>query len=570
VGAAQREEEWWSANYVTYLLLPQASKIETLQQHVARYMTGVSKDELKMEGSDYLTYHLEPLRKVHLYSSLDGLEPNGNITYVYILSIISILILIIACVNYTNLATAQAAGRGTEVGIRKVLGAQQQQLFGRFIGESFVLTLIALILSVILAVLLLPAFNSITDTALIKGMLFKPLPLFSLFLLCALISFFAGLYPAFILANSKLVNILKSGFRLSSSGTGLRKSLIVFQFVVSVFLIITTIIVLQQLSYIQHKDLGYNKEHVVVLPVDNKIYQNYEAIKNAIALVPNVVSVSGGYDPPTFIQWSDGITAETSAGKKSLTVNATPVDLDFIKTMNMQIVAGTDFTKADLQLFDTSDSRKNYRNSFILNEKAVKELGWRPEEAIGKTISKGSPGLIKAVVKDFNYSTLHQPIGPFVIFLGPNQVRQMFVKVSGNNIPATLANLENVWKKRTAHRPFEYTFLDEQYNALYKTELRTAQVFTLFAGLAILLACLGLFALTAYTTAQRTKEIGIRKVLGASVTNIVNLISKDFLKLVFIAAIIAFPFALWAIINGCRTLLIASTLVGGSSCWQHW
>ncbi|MEJ7683121.1 MAG: hypothetical protein WKG06_35750 [Segetibacter sp.] len=204
-----------------------------------------------------------------------------------------------------------------------------------------------------------------------------------MFLLCILISFFAGIYPAFILSNSKLANILKSGFRLSSSGSGLRKSLIVFQFVISVFLIITTIVVLQQLSYIQHKDLGYDKDHVIVLPVENKmiqnyeaIKQNYEAIKKAIALIPNVISVSGGYEPPTFIQWSDHITAETDAGKKSLLVNATPVDFDFIKTMGMQIISGTDFTEADLQSFDTSNNLKNYRNTFILNEKAVKELGW--------------------------------------------------------------------------------------------------------------------------------------------------------------------------------------------------
>ncbi len=543
LGAAKKDEEWWSANYVTYLLLQQPSQIASLQQQITEYMKSVTKDELKMEGSSYLTYRLEPLKQVHLHSSLDGLEPNGNITYVYVLSLVSILILIIACVNYTNLATAQAAGRGTEVGIRKVLGAVQSQLFGRFIGESFILTLIALILSVIISIMLLPAFNAVAGKALTIALLFQPLPLSSLLLLCILISFFAGIYPAFILSNSKLANILKSGFRLSSSGSGVRKSLIVFQFVISVFLIITTIVVLQQLSYIQHKQLGYDKEHLIVLPVDNKISENYEAVKKAIALQPGIVSVSGGYESPAFIRWSDGITAETGSGNKSLTVNATPVDFDFIKTMGMQIIAGTDFTKADMEAFDTSDNNKNYHNTFIINEKAAKELGWTPEQAIGKTIVKGAPGTIKAVVKDFHYSSLHDPIGPFVIFLGPNQVREMFVKISGKNITAALQNLSNVWKERVSHRPFEYRFLDEDYNALYTVEQRTAGVFALFAGLAILLACLGLFALAAYTTAQRTKEIGIRKVLGASISNITFLVSKEFLRLVFIAIIIASPLA---------------------------
>jgi len=540
---AQQEEQWWSANFITYLLLQQPSQIASLQQQITQYMKSVTKDELKMEGNDYLTYHLEPLKKVHLHSSLDGLEPNGNITYVYVLSIISVLILIIACVNYTNLATAQAAGRGTEVGIRKVLGAFQSQLFSRFIGESFILTLIALILSVIISILLLPAFNSVAGKVLTSALLLKPLPIISLLLLSILISFFAGIYPAFILSNSKLANILKSGFRLSSSGSGLRKSLIVFQFVISVFLIITTIVVLQQLSYIQHKQLGYDKDHIIVLPVDNKISRNYDAIKTAIALIPGVASVSGGYDVPTFIAWGDAITAETSTGKKRLSVTADPVDLDYIKTLGMQIIAGEDFTKADLQLFDTSENNKNYRNTFIINQKAARELGWTPEQAVGKTIVKGAPGTIKAVVKDFHYSSLHQPIGPFVIFLGPNQVRQMFVKISGNNIAATLQNLSNVWKERVTHRPFEYHFLDEDYNALYTAEQRTAGVFALFAGLAIVLACLGLFALAAYTTAQRTKEIGIRKVLGASIGNITFLVSKEFMQLVFIAIIIASPLA---------------------------
>ena len=540
---AQQDEQWWTANFVTYLLLQQPSQIANLQQQITQYMKSVTKDELKMEGNDYLTYHLEPLKRVHLHSSLDGLEPNGNITYVYVLSIISILILIIACVNYTNLATAQAAGRGTEVGMRKVLGALQFQLFGRFIGESFILTCIALILSVTISLMLLPSFNTIAGKTLTAALLLKPLPIISLLLICIFLSFFAGIYPAFILSSTKLANILKSGFRLSSSGSGLKKSLIVFQFVISVFLIITTIVVLQQLSYIRHKQLGYDKDHIIVLPVDNKISQNYEAIKSSIALLPGVVSVSGGYDVPTFIAWGDAVTAETTAGKKSLSVTANPVDLDYIKTLGMKLIAGEDFTKADLQSFDTSDNNKNYRNTYIINQKAASELGWTPEQAIGKTIVKGAPGTIKAVVKDFHFSSLHQPIGPFVIFLGPNQVRQMFVKISGENIRGVLQKLTNVWKERVSHRPFEYRFLDEDYNLLYTTEQRTAGVFALFAGLAIFLACLGLFALAAYSTAQRTKEIGIRKVLGASISNITFLVSKEFMQLVVLAIIIASPVA---------------------------
>ncbi len=208
----------------------------------------------------------------------------------------------------------------------------------------------------------------------------------------------------------------------------------------------------------------------------------------------------------------------------------------------------TDFTEADLKLLDTSADYKNYRYSFILNEKAVRDLGWSPQQAIGKTIHKGNPGTIKAVVKNFNYSSFHEPIGPLVIFLNPDMVRQLFVKITGNNIPRTLQNLETTWKQRVPHRPFEYHFLDEEYDALYKTEQRTAQLFSFFSALAILLACLGLFALAAYTTVQRTKEIGIRKVLGASIQNITFLLSKEFVQLVVIAILVASPIA-WLAAN---------------------
>ena len=541
-----KTEEWFSANYITYLLLHDPQHISNLQQQLIPYMQKITHDELHMEGSDYLSYHLEPLRSVHLHSSLDGLEPNGNITYVYVLGIIAVLILLIACVNYTNLATAQSVGRSTEIGVRKVLGAGKSQLLKQFLGESFITTFFALILATGISVALLPLFNSVTGKIFTASLLLHPIPLVSLVVLGILISFLAGSYPAFVLSNSRLVNILKSGLRVSSSGGGLRKSLIVFQFVISVFLVIATIVVLKQVSFIQHKEMGYDRERVVVLPVDYKMRAIYDPLKKAIALNPGVVSVTGAYDAPTFVAWSDGLSADNGAGNKEISVKAMPVDLDFIKTTGMHLVAGRDFINSDFALQDTANDYKNYHRTYILNEKAAKEFGWTVTEAIGKTVRKGATGQVVGVVKDFHFESLHNPIGPMVLFLDTGLVRQLFIKIKGQNISSALTGLEKTWKERVAYRPFDYHFLDEDFNALYKTEQRTAKLFALFSGLAIALACLGLFALAAFTTVQRTKEIGIRKILGANTGNITLLISRQFISLVLIGILIASPLAWWA------------------------
>jgi putative ABC transport system permease protein len=540
-----KSEEWFSANYFTYFLLNNPKQVNNFQKQVTAYLKTVSRDELKATGSDYLTYSIEPLKRVHLYSSLEGLEPNGNILYVYILGVIAILILCIACVNYTNLATAQATSRSTEIGIRKVMGAQRAQLFRQFIGESFILTLLAFLVALAASTLLMPVFNDLTGKSLQVSTLFQPLPILLFLGLSLLISLAAGAYPAILLSGYKMINILKAGITIAKGNSNARKSLIVFQFIISLFLVISTIVIIQQLNYIRNKNLGYNKEHLVILPIDGKMQPHVEEIKNAMLRNPKVLHVSGAYESPTYIQWGDGLEAAGGAGGKEITVNAFPVDLDIVNTLGLQLVAGTDFTRADLQLINREDQSKS-RYTYMLNEAACKALGWTPQEAIGRTVSKGTPGEVKAVVKDFHYASLHDQIGSLVIFLDPTFANELLVKISGDNIPATLKQLETVWKERVPHRPFEYHFLDEEYASLYKTEMRTGQLFSTFSSLAILLACLGLFALAAYSTVKRTKEIGIRKVLGATVTNITVLLSKDFLKLVLIALVIASPIAWYA------------------------
>ena len=316
--AAKQEEQWFTANYVTYLLVQSSEKINGLQQQITAYMKTVSEKELFTEEKGYLTHHLEPLKSVHLHSSLAGLEPNGNLISVYVLSIIAFLILLIACVNYTNLAVAQSSSRTVEAGIRKVLGAKKKQLVFQFLGESFILSCIGMILSFVLCALLLPYFNKITGLTSGISQLTAPNILWLMAGIILLVSVVSGLYPGLLLSGTRLGMILKSGTRTSNSGGTLRKTMIIFQFVVSVVLIASTIIVTEQLRYIRNKDLGYDKEHLLVLPVDTKMLEHYEDLKNSVSELPGITHVSGAYETPTFIEWSDGITAETGSEKKQI------------------------------------------------------------------------------------------------------------------------------------------------------------------------------------------------------------------------------------------------------------
>jgi putative ABC transport system permease protein len=539
---ASKREDWWTANYYTYLQLKPGTNLALFSNRVAAFMKQVTT-QLDMGPAGYLTYHLEPLLSVHLHSLLDALEPGNNIVYIYVLALVAILILIIACINYTNLATAQSTKRIAEIGVRKVLGAEKSELFRQFIGESILITFIAILTSVLIAYILLPYFNTLTSLNFTPADLAAPRVLLLLLVLWVSVGFLSGAYPALLLSNLQLAKVLKSGFSFTSKGNGLRKSLIVLQFTISLFLIIVTVIIIQQLSYIRNKDLGYNKDHIIVLPVDHKMLPNYDAIKQAIAAVPGVIKVTGAYEGPQNIQWGDGLSKGEGKQNSDISVNAIPVDEDFVSTLNLKIIAGSDYTRADVQQIDTSNGGANLHFPYILNESAVRALGWKPEEAIGQTISKNVSGVVKAVVKDFHFKSLHETISPLVIFLDKSSLQVMMVKIDGKSTAQTLSQLENTWKQRVGHRPFEYHFLDEDYNALYQNEQRTAGIFSTFSAIAIMLACLGLFALTAYAVVQRTKEIGIRKVLGAGITDIIGLLSKDFLLLVGIALLIACPLA---------------------------
>jgi putative ABC transport system permease protein len=538
------EKTYWNANFTTYFLLKNKSAIAPLQKKITSYM----KTEMAGQGAT-VDFELEPFKRVHLYSPYEGFEPNNSIAYIYLLEAIAVLILVIACFTYVNLNTARSMERAREVGVRKVIGAENNQLFWQFIGESVLLCTIAAVLSIMAAIVLVPLFNQLTDKQL-QATTFLSLPFIAgVLLLIVVVSLLAGTYPALVLTNFQPVKVLKGSFKNTGQGQWLRKSLIVFQFSISVALVICTFIMQKQLNYIQTRRLGYNRDHVLIIPVDYRIADKFDLIKQVFKTNPNVVSIAGTYNTPVNIKSGYNMRSATMPSSQQIAVTANPIDEDFIKTIGLKITNGADLTKQDIADVSHADNKGNTYH-FILNESAAKELGWTPEEAVGKKmfLDDSRPGYVKAVVKDFNFESLHNPIKPLVLFPQPG-ARRLLLKLSGNNMPQTISFLESKWKDLVPSRPFEYHFLDEDFNRLYSSETRLGSVLSIFAGIAITLACLGLLGLSAYATKQRVKEIGIRKVLGAGVGNITTLLSVDFIKLVLVAIIIASPVAYYLMYN---------------------
>jgi putative ABC transport system permease protein len=533
------EDSYWDANFITYLLLKNKNSIASLQAKLPAFM----KKEMEGKGAT-INFYLEPFNTIHLYSPYDSFVPNNSITYIYILAAVALLILIIACFTYINLSTARSLERAKEVGVRKVIGALKKQLFGQFISESILLSLIAVALSLLLAALLLPYFNNLSNEQLhVKTIFSWSFILFSV-AVAIVISFLAGLYPALILTKFKPVKVLKGAFKNTASGQVLRRSLIVFQFAISVFLIVSTFVILQQLYFIQHKKLGYNREHVLVLPLDNKMLDNIDVIKQQFKTNADVLSVSRCVRNP--VEGGGGYDMRSAAmpDDEHIAVFANPVDEDFVNTVGMQLIAGKNFTQQDIK--DVAvDSGRLYH--FILNESAAKQLGWTPQEAVGKKmfLDNARPGYVAGVVRDFNFQSLHNPVKPFVLF---PEVRghELLLKLNGQHLAQTISFLQSKWKELVPDRPFEYHFMDEDYDKLYQSEIRLGKIMKLFTGIGILLACFGLFGLSSYAMQQRTKEIGIRKVLGASVSNITALLAKDFIVLIAVSCVVAFPVAWWA------------------------
>ena len=527
------DSQWGNYGAQAYLLLKSGTNAKALEKKFPAFLERRNGDEMK-KMQMFPTLFLEPLKDVYLYSTRNG-SKTGNINNVYIFSIIAVFILLIACINFINLTTARSAERAKEVGIRKVIGADKSQLKRQFIGESIVLCLLAFVLTVILSWFLLPLFNQLAGKTVSDGIFSQPQYVLLLLATSVGIGLLAGIYPAWVLSSFKPVIVLKGRFSTGTRGILLRKGLVIAQFTISIILIIATIIVYNQMTFMRNQDLGFNKDQMMI--IDTYGDPAKKSFQQSLANIPSVKSTSlagsvpGGNNPGAYSE-IENIKGDMQIANLDLYF----VDFDYINQYKIKMVAGRGFSRE----FGTDTTQ-----AMVLNEAAVKMFGYNsPQQAIGKRFKQwGREGKIIGVMKDFHYRSLQKDIKPLSMRIEPDGCNLVSINVSSNNLPSTIAAIENKWKSLIPNRPFSYFFLDEFFNKQYRSEERFGKLFLNFAALAIFISCLGLLGLSSYSTIQRTKEIGIRKVMGASVTSIVNLLSTDFLKLVFLSFFIAAPVA---------------------------
>jgi len=557
-----REPSWMTSNFFTYLELPKGYDPEKLQAKlpgvVDKYIgpqlqkaMGVSMSQFKTSGN-ILSFELEPLTSIHLHSNLNGeIEAPGDIRYVYIFSAIALFMLLIACINFINLSTAGAGKRAREVGIRKVLGSVRGQLVGQFLTESLLLTIIGTLIALGLVYWALPFFNRLAGQNLILHWGANPWLVPSLLLLIVLTGLLAGVYPAFVISAFKPTAVLKGQLTSGKKSAGLRSGLVVFQFFISISLIIGTIVVYRQLSFIQHEKLGYDRDQVLVIQQTGWLGDHQDYFRQQLLQDPRVAGVSAsGYLPAgdtygnNFLIYSDN--------NKSQLVNSLRYEVDdqYIPTLKMEMAAGRNFSPA----FGADST------GIIINETAARNFGWldpgqsgpaATAKALNHTLTRpdnDGPVItyhVIGVVRDFHFRSFHDLITPLVMTLSSGAGSNFIVRTKTADVTGLLTTMTKKWADLHVEVPFSYSFLDDRFNNTYKNEQHIGLILGIFSGLTIFVACLGLFGLATFTAEQRTREIGIRKVLGADITSIVTLLSKDFVRLVVVAFLIAAPVAWW-------------------------
>ena len=529
-------QSWSSNNYATYLLMTEGYDIDRLKSQLDPFI-----DRHYGEGrSEGTKLELQRLTDIHLFSHLDSeIEANSDITYVYVFSIIALFILLIACVNFMNLATARSAGRAKEVGLRKVIGAQRPQLIRQFLSESIITAIISLLLALGIVLLVLPKFNQFIGRNLSLNISATSSRFISLLFIATFVGLVSGIYPAVFLSAFKPVRVLKGNLDAGKKGFSFRTVLVVFQFAISIILIICVGVVSSQLDYMQTRNLGFDEVHVVVLPSSPRIIFRLEGFKTRLLQNPNILSISAAKRVPSG-RLLDSAGARVLSGETSEPVKfriaQLRVDYDYLPTFKMELAAGRNFSR---------EMGTDPTQAFIINETAAKRIGWEsPEEAVGKGFGYGQRnGQIIGVVKDFHFESFHQEISPIVMFLSKTDLSQISIRIGPENIPQTMAFLKDIWAEMRPDYPFSYYFIDENFDQLYRSEENLGRIFSLFAFLSVLIGCLGLFGLASYSAERRTKEIGIRKVLGASASGITVLLSKEFTKWVLLANVIAWPAA---------------------------
>lgn len=534
---------FWNISAFGFILLDDNASIEDLLKKFPgfydKYMSSLGKQI-------NATFQLKATRidKVHFGSKLEFDLPVGNFNYIVIFSLVGVFMLLIASLNYMNMATARSTNRSKEVGLRKVIGAGKGTLIRQFISESMVLVIIALILALIATIFILPSFNVLTDKALNIGNLFKPVTFLLILLITLFVGLISGSYPAFYLSSFSPVDVLKSNTNPRQGKGMLRKILVVFQFAVSGVLIIGTLIVSGQQRYIRNKDLGLNKENVMIIPVRDTAFINnkMQSFKDELSKLPNVTGVSSSALVPPLMASKVVFLIEKDSSMVELATSFSIVDHEFIDVMQMKILDGRNF--------DRSKS-SDLTQAFIVNEAAVKAFGWG-NNALGKRVRFGinpstgaaqRDGVVIGVVKDFHFTSIHNTIEPFIFIVSGNPNTYFYVRLSGSNIPATIENVKKVQTDLGNTLPFNYFFFGDKLDEMYTAENKLNVLFTVFSLMTIFIACLGLLGLSSYVTEQRSKETGLRKIMGASVGQVVWLLNKDFLILVLISNLISWPVA---------------------------
>ncbi|MHA7128223.1 ABC transporter permease [Algoriphagus namhaensis] len=537
-----KEPQWSPSNYYTYVKLKEGTDLEVFKSKL-----DVMKD--KYLGADMQEYgfktafFLQPVTSIHLGDeSLNNIKPVTDIKYLYIFGVVAILLIAIGVINYVNLATAEATERNKEVGLRKVMGAGRVQLFGQFVSESMLLTLAAMLFSLLSIYLLAPQFSALSGIPILGATLLTPGAIAGLCILLMLVGLLAGIYPSLVLSGMEPIKALGNKVKIGG-GAWVRKSLVVFQFFISMGLLIATFIVKSQLNYMQEVNLGYDQERLVSLGYHYSMREGMPTVKDEMIRSGAAQAVARAADSPIFIQAGYSIFPGGDNTEEFM-ITGYSADRDIVQTLNLQVLAGENFSQADPTRQETGDSEEV--NPVLFNEYAIKKMGWTAEEAIGKSVNLGfGMGVVKGVVKDFYFNSLHHEVGPLVIYNDPDQANVLLVKLSAGNPAQHLATLESIWKETGTNRPFNYSFVDAAYGQMYASEQRISQIFGLFSGIAIFIACMGLFGLVSYVALRRTREISIRKVLGATQANVIRVLAADFVKLLALSALFAVGFGLW-------------------------
>jgi putative ABC transport system permease protein len=539
-GQKQLETNWGNNSFFTYLLFPKGYDVNKV---AAQFPAFIDKYVGTNESKNSKLY-FQKFLDIHLNSHLDDeLEQNGDIKRVMIFSAIALFILMIACINYMNLSTARSALRAREIGIRKVIGAQQKEIIAQFLSESVLITTFSLTIALGITYAVLPLVNAFSGLSLSFQLLYTPQIIAAIIAMPFVIGILSGIYPAIFMSSFKPIKVLKGLIKVGSGSISFRKVLVVLQFSISIILIVATTIVFQQLRYMQQKSLGFSKDHILTMrnPFDPN---QFEVFKHEITRDGLVKDAARSSRIPSGRLLDDqGISVVQDGALKMVNADIKYVNADygFVPTFTMKMAAGRNFSK------DFATDSANY----IINTSAAKILGWdTPGKAIGKEINYGgNKGKVIGVVNDFHFESMHQKIIPLLMRMpsfANNNYNRLSIKVDGAHVPQAINAIEQLWKKMQPEVPFEYTFLDQKFQRLYEIEQQQGSLFTIFSFIAIFIACLGLFGLSAFTITQRVKEIGVRKVLGASIPQIVTELSKDFLKLVVIASVIALPVAWYA------------------------